>query len=140
MVGRREASTLSSESFARDGHDDNCQDAPPQARMRPLLIGIVILAALFVFNGLHPAVFELAELKASDLRMYMTRRPPPTGAVVIAAIEQKHRRAGPLALAASCRSAAEQRAARLQGRDRRLRVLFSEHDEDDVQAERSPRA
>src|ERR1700688_1457502 len=104
---------------------------------RPMLIGIVILTVLFIFNGLHPAVFELAELKASDLRMYVTRRPPPTGAVVIAAIDDKSiaelgHWPWPRSVEARLNDALRGYGAAIVGYD----VLFSERDEDDVQAER----
>jgi adenylate cyclase len=102
-----------------------------------MLIGIVILTVLFIFNGLHPAVFELAELKASDLRMYVTRRPPPTGAVVIAAIDDKSiaelgHWPWPRSVEARLNDALRGYGAAIVGYD----VLFSERDEDDVQAER----
>jgi adenylate cyclase len=104
---------------------------------RPLLIGIVILAALFIFNGLHPAVFELADLKASDLRMYVTRRPALTGAVAIAAIDEKS--VAELGhwpwqrdVEARLSDALRDYKAAVVGYD----VLFSERDEDDIQAER----
>ena len=104
---------------------------------RPLLIGIVILIALFTFNGLHPAVFELADLKASDLRMYVTRRPPLTGAVVIAAIDEKSvaelgHWPWPRSVEARLTDALRDYKAAVVGYD----VLFSERDEDDIQAER----
>jgi adenylate cyclase len=104
---------------------------------RPLLIGIVILAALFVFNGLHPAVFELADLKASDLRMYVTRRPPLKGAVVIAAIDEKSvaelgHWPWPRGVEARLSDALRDYKVAVVGYD----VLFSERDEDDIQAER----
>jgi adenylate cyclase len=103
---------------------------------RPLFIGIVILAALFIFNGLHPAVFDLADLKASDLRMYVTRRPQPTGAVVIAAIDDKSiaelgHWPWPRSVEARLNDALRDYKTALVGYD----VLFSERDEDDVQAE-----
>jgi adenylate cyclase len=102
---------------------------------RPLLIGLVILIALFTFNSLHPAVFNLAELKASDLRMYVTRPPPPTGAVVIAAIDDKSiaelgHWPWPRSVEARLTDALRDYKAAVVGYD----VLFSEHDEDDVQA------
>ncbi|HVB78830.1 MAG TPA: adenylate/guanylate cyclase domain-containing protein [Candidatus Binataceae bacterium] len=104
---------------------------------RPLLIGIVIPAALFIFNGLHPAVFELAELKASDLRMYVRRPPALTGAVVIAAIDDKSiaelgHWPWPRSVEARLNDALRDYKAAVVGYD----VLFSERDEDDVQAER----
>ncbi len=104
---------------------------------RPLLIGIVILAALFIFNGLHPAVFELADLKASDLRMYVTRRPALTGAVAIAAIDEKSvaelgHWPWPRDVEARLSDALRDYKAAVVGYD----VLFSERDEDDIQAER----
>ena len=103
---------------------------------RPLLIGIVILTALFIFNGLHPTVFELADLKVSDLRMYVTRRPPLTGAVVIAAIDEKSvaelgHWPWPRSVEARLTDALRDYKAAVVGYD----VLFSEHDEDDIQAE-----
>ncbi len=103
---------------------------------RPLLIGIVTLTALFVFNYFHPAVFDLANLKASDLRMYVTRRPPLTGAVVIAAIDEKSvaelgRWPWPRSVEARLNNALRDYKAAVVGYD----VLFSERDEDDVQAE-----
>lgn len=103
---------------------------------RPLLIGIVVLIALFVFNGLHPAVFDLADLKASDLRMYVMRRPPLTGAVVIAAIDEKSiaelgHWPWPRSVEARLNDALRDYKAAVVGYD----VLFSERDEDDVQAE-----
>src|SRR5271167_671975 len=103
---------------------------------RPLLIGIVILTALFIFNGLHPSVFELADLKASDLRMSVTRRPPLTGAVVIAAIDDKSiaelgHWPWPRSVEARLNDALRDYKAAIVGYD----VLFSERDEDDVQAE-----
>ena len=104
---------------------------------RPLLIGIATLIALFIFNDLHPAVFDLADLKASDLRMYMTRRPPLTGAVAIAAIDEKSiaelgHWPWPRSVEARLNDALRDYKAAVVGYD----VLFSERDEDDVQAER----
>jgi adenylate cyclase len=103
---------------------------------RPLLIGIVTLTALFVFNHYHPAVFDLADLKASDLRMYVTRPPPLTGAVVIAAIDEKSiaelgHWPWPRSVEARLNDALRDYKAAVVGYD----VLFSEPDEDDVQAE-----
>jgi adenylate cyclase len=108
-----------------------------QHAWRPLLIGIATLAALFVFNYLHPAVFDLADLKASDLRMYVTRRPPLTGAVVIAAIDEKSiaelgHWPWPRSVEARLDDALRDYKAAVVGYD----VLFSEPDEDDVQAKR----
>jgi adenylate cyclase len=102
---------------------------------RPLLIGIVVLIALFVFNGLHPAVFDLADLKASDLRMYVMRRPPLTGAVVIAAIDEESiaelgHWPWPRSVEARLNDTLRDYKAAVVGYD----VLFSERDEDDVQA------
>ena len=102
-----------------------------------MLIGIATLVALFVFNYLHPAVFDLADLKASDLRMYVTRRPPLTGAVVIAAIDEKSiaelgHWPWPRSVEARLNDALRDYKAAVVGYD----VLFSERDEDDVQAER----
>ena len=104
---------------------------------RPLLIGIVILIGLFVFNGLHPAVFELADLKASDLRMYVTRRPPLSGAIAIAAIDEKSvaelgHWPWPRSVEARLSNALRDYQAAVVGYD----VLFSESDEDDAQAAR----
>ena len=104
---------------------------------RPLLIGIATLIALFIFNDLHPAVFDLADLKASDLRMYMTRRPPLTGAVAIAAIDEKSiaelgHWPWPRSVEARLNDALRDYKAAVVGYD----VLFSEPDEDDVQAKR----
>src|SRR5271155_5129014 len=104
---------------------------------RPLIIGVVILTGLFIFNGFHPAVFDLADLKASDLRMYVTRRPPLTGAVVIAAIDEKSiaelgHWPWPRSVEARLNDALRDYKAAVVGYD----VLFSEPDEDDVQAKR----
>ncbi|MGB6561102.1 MAG: adenylate/guanylate cyclase domain-containing protein, partial [Candidatus Binataceae bacterium] len=93
--------------------------------------------ALFVFNYLHPAVFDLADLKASDLRMDVTRRPPLTGAVVIAAIDEKSiaelgHWPWPRSVEARLNEALRDYKAAVVGYD----VLFSEPDEDDVQAKR----
>jgi len=104
---------------------------------RPLLIGIVILIGLFVFNGLHPAGFELADLKASDLRMYVTRRPPLSGAIAIAAIDEKSvaelgHWPWPRSVEARLSNALRDYQAAVVGYD----VLFSESDEDDAQAGR----
>src|ERR1700687_3195226 len=104
---------------------------------RPLLIGIVILTALFIFNGLHPAVFDLAELKASDLRMSVRRQPQLTGAVAIAAIDDKSiaelgHWPWPRSVEARLSDALRDYKAAVVGYD----VLFSERDEDDIQAER----
>lgn len=103
---------------------------------RPLLIGLAVLAALFTFNAYHPAVFELAELKAGDLRMYMMRRPPPTGAVVIAAIDDKSiaelgHWPWPRSVEARLNQALSDYKVAVVGYD----VLFSERDEEDFQAE-----
>jgi adenylate cyclase len=103
---------------------------------RPLLIGIAILVALFIFNALHPAVFELADLKASDLRMYVTRRPPLSGAVVIAAIDENSvaelgHWPWPRSVEARLNDALRDYKAAVVGYD----VLFSERDEDDIQAD-----
>jgi adenylate cyclase len=104
---------------------------------RPLLIGILILTALFIFNGLHPAVFDLAELKVSDLRMYVRRQPRLTGAVVIAAIDDKSiaelgHWPWPRSVEARLSDALRDYKAAVAGYD----VLFSERDEDDIQGER----
>src|SRR6202011_2717430 len=104
---------------------------------RPLLIGIVILTALFIFNGLHPAVFDLAELKASDLRMSVRRQPQLTGAVAIAAIDDRSiaelgHWPWPRSVEARLNDALRDYKAAVVGYD----VLFSERDEDDGQAER----
>jgi adenylate cyclase len=104
---------------------------------RPLLIGILILTALFIFNGLHPAVFDLAELKVSDLRMYVRRQPRLTGAVVIAAIDDKSiaelgHWPWPRSVEARLSDALRDYKAAVVGYD----VLFSERDEDDIQGGR----
>jgi adenylate cyclase len=103
----------------------------------PLLIGLAVLIALFLFNAHHPALFELAELKAADLRMYMIERPRPTGAVVIAAIDDKSiadlgHWPWPRSMEARLNQALAEYKAAVVGYD----VLFSERDEDDAQAER----
>jgi adenylate cyclase len=103
---------------------------------RPLLIGLAVLTSLFVFNTHHPAVFELAELKAGDLRMYMMRRPRPTGAVAIAAIDDKSiaelgHWPWPRSVEARLNQTLTEYKAAVIGYD----VLFSERDEDDLQAE-----
>jgi adenylate cyclase len=103
---------------------------------RALAIGVLTIAALFAFNYSHPALFDLADLKASDLRMYMTRRPKLTGAVAIAAIDEKSiaelgHWPWPRNIEARLNDALRDYKAAVVGYD----VLFSEHDEDDVQAE-----
>ncbi len=103
---------------------------------RPLLIGLAVLVGLFFFNAHHPAVFELAELKAGDLRMYMLPRPRPVGAVVIAAIDDKSiaelgHWPWPRSVEARLNQALGDYKVAAIGYD----VLFSERDENDVQAE-----
>ncbi len=101
-----------------------------------LLIGAAVLVALFALNKRHPAAFNLAELKASDLRMGVQRRPQPTGAVVIAAIDDKSiaelgHWPWPRSVLARLEKALSDYQAAVVGYD----VLFSERDEDDTQAE-----
>ena len=103
---------------------------------RPLLIGLVTLAAVFIFNDRHPAVFDLADLKASDLRMYMTRRPALTGAIAIAAIDEKSvaelgHWPWPRSIEARLNNALHDYKAAAVGYD----VLFSERDGDDIEAD-----
>ena len=103
---------------------------------RPLLIGLATVISVFAFNNQHPAVFDLADLKASDLRMYVTRRPPLTGAVAIAAIDEKSvaelgHWPWPRSVEARLNDALRDYQAAAVGYD----VLFSEHDGDDIEAE-----
>jgi adenylate cyclase len=102
-----------------------------------LLIGFAVLAGLFAFNFSHPKVFEMAELKAGDLRMYMMPRPHPTGAVAIAAIDDKSiaqlgRWPWPRSVEARLNRALTSYRVAVVGYD----VLFSEHDRADLEAKR----
>lgn len=104
---------------------------------RPLLIGLGVLVALFTFNFFHPEVFELAELKAGDLRMSMMPRQHPTGAVAIAAIDDKSiaelgHWPWPRSVEARLNQALAYYKVAVVGYD----VLFSEHDRADVEAKR----
>jgi adenylate cyclase len=62
-----------------------------QRRMRALTIaiGLLTIAAVTSLKQYYPNVFEWAELKASDLRLYRGVLHKPTGNVVIAAIDDK---------------------------------------------------
>jgi adenylate cyclase len=101
-----------------------------------LLIGALVLVALFAFNKRYPAVFNLAELKASDLRMSVQRRPQPVGSIVIAAIDDKSiaelgHWPWPRGVFGRLETTLRDYDAAVIGYD----VLFSERDEEDAQAD-----
>ena len=52
-----------------------------------MLLGIAVIAAVFAINYLHPAVMEIAELAAGDLRMHSRYQVPSTGSVAVVAID-----------------------------------------------------
>jgi len=54
-----------------------------------LSIGFLVIAAITLFDVFFPATIQNLELKASDLRIYSRQLPKPTGAVVIAAVDDK---------------------------------------------------
>jgi len=54
---------------------------------RTLLLGIVLIGAIFAINSRNPAAIELAELKTSDLRMRPEQVGPKTDLVAIVAID-----------------------------------------------------
>jgi len=54
---------------------------------RTILLGIAVIAVIFAINYRHPAVIEVAELVAEDLRMHSRPRLHPTGSVVVVAID-----------------------------------------------------
>jgi adenylate cyclase len=61
----------------------------PGAIWRTAAIGLAMFTVLLVADLRHPSAVVLAELKASDLRMYARPGRKPTGKVVIAAIDDK---------------------------------------------------
>ncbi len=69
--------------------------ARKQARKRwrfswpTFFLGLATVAVLFAVNQTHPTALAIAELKATDLRMYSRPSQRPTGAVAIAAIDDK---------------------------------------------------
>ncbi len=56
---------------------------------RTLVVGLFVIAAMFYVELSHPRVIDLAELKASDIRMYSRPSPKPIGAVVIAEVDDR---------------------------------------------------
>lgn len=57
---------------------------------RYLLVGFALTAAMVALKGANPTLLRLAELKVYDLRYTQLRGPrPPTGRVVICAIDEK---------------------------------------------------
>ena len=54
---------------------------------RTIALGLLVVVLLFIARSRVPDAFEFLELKVSDLRMYTGKVMPPTGAVVIAAID-----------------------------------------------------
>src|SRR5215469_9752831 len=54
---------------------------------RTIALGLLVVVLLFIARSRVPDAFEFLELKVSDLRMYTGKGMPPTGAVVIAAID-----------------------------------------------------
>jgi adenylate cyclase len=64
------------------------QDRAGEAR-RIVLVGMAIVAALFLFNSRYPAALQMAELKTFDLRMYARKARQTSGQVAIVAIDDK---------------------------------------------------
>ncbi|MGO9451836.1 MAG: CHASE2 domain-containing protein [Candidatus Binataceae bacterium] len=54
---------------------------------RTVILGIATVAVIFAINSRHPALMEVAELGAGDLRMNSRRAPGPTGSVAIVEID-----------------------------------------------------
>src|SRR5579885_1240463 len=59
------------------------------APLRTFLLGLLVIVALFALDARYPSAVEMAELKASDLRMYARPGRKPLGAVAIAAVDDK---------------------------------------------------
>ena len=57
--------------------------------LRTLVIGMAVVASLFLLNVRYPSMLALAELKTFDLRMYTRGTRKPHGEVAIVAIDDK---------------------------------------------------
>jgi adenylate cyclase len=99
-------------------------------------IGFAVVIAVSLVNSYNRKILELSELKASDLRLYYSAPPPPTGHVVIAAIDDKSvaelgRWPWPRNVEARLVFALAQYKVAVLGFD----VIFSERDSADVYSE-----
>ena len=54
-----------------------------------LVVGMMVLAGVFVLNNRYPSLLALAQLKAFDLRMYARGTHKPQGEVAIVAVDDK---------------------------------------------------
>ncbi|HEY6395662.1 MAG TPA: adenylate/guanylate cyclase domain-containing protein [Candidatus Binataceae bacterium] len=101
---------------------------------RTFALGIAIVAALWLIEDRHPAVLELADLKAGDLRINSRPPMPPTGKVVIGAIDDKSiaemgQWQWPRSTMARVVDALRDYKVAVIGFD----ILFTEHDSGDIQ-------
>jgi adenylate cyclase len=64
------------------------RDRAGEAR-RIVMVGMAIVAALFLFNSRYPSALQMAELKTLDLRMYARTTRQPGSQVAIVAIDDK---------------------------------------------------
>jgi adenylate cyclase len=101
---------------------------------RTFLIGAAMVIVAFLVNWAHPHLLEYLELKADDLRVSIIEPPPPTGQVVVAAIDDKSiaelgQWPWPRAIMARLVSALQAYRVKVIGFD----VVFSETDERDVE-------
>ncbi|SRR5579875_172886 len=103
-------------------------DRAGEAR-RIMIVGMAIVAVLFLFNSHYPSALQMAELKIFDLRMYARQAHPLKGDVIIVAIDDKSivqlgRWPWPRTVLAQLTNALRSYRAAVIGFD----MVFSEHD------------
>ncbi len=106
------------------------------AGLRTFVLGLLVVVALFALNARYPQVVEMAELKASDLRMYARPGRKPLGVVAIAAVDDKSiaelgRWPWPRSTMGRLVDALRDYRVKVVGFD----IFFSERDDDDIQRE-----
>src|SRR5579885_3320187 len=106
------------------------------APLRTFLLGLLVIVALFALDARYPSAVEMAELKASDLRMYARPGRKPLGVVAIAAVDDKSiaelgRWPWPRSTMGRLVDALRDYRVKVVGFD----IFFSERDDDDIQRE-----
>jgi adenylate cyclase len=106
------------------------------AALRGVVLGLLVIVALFWFGAHYSRALETAELKASDLRLYARPGRKPLGVVVIAAVDDRSiaelgRWPWPRSTMARLVDALRDYQVKVIGFD----IFFSERDDADVQRE-----
>lgn len=108
--------------------------------LRSFVLGLLVIVALFWIGARYSRALDMAELKASDLRMYARPGRKPLGVIAIAAVDDQSiaelgRWPWPRSTMARLVDALRDYQVKVVGFD----IFFSERDNSDVQRERIAR-